>query len=99
MFALLKRKERVAFGSGLTKTANVERLLCQRAKLSKENRNIESIFLMLFKSLFASPAGHFSVATFCHLRTCDGGAHKGRAADAQAGETSAEEESDAEYAN
>lgn len=54
---------------------------------------------MLFKALFASPAGHLSGATFCHPRTCDGEAHKGRAANAQAGETSAEEESDVEYAN
>lgn len=34
---------------------------------------------MPFKALFASPAGHLSGATFCHPRTCDGEAHKGRA--------------------
>lgn len=54
---------------------------------------------MLFKAWFASPAGHLSEATFCHPRTCDGEAHKGRSANAQAGETSVEEESDVKYAN
>lgn len=71
----------------------------QVGHINKGNLNVESIFLMLFKAWLASPAGHLSEATFCHPRTCDGEAHNGRAANAQAGETSVEEESDVKYAN